>query len=317
MVETAQQRDARLAAEAEALRIANEQAVAAAEQQRIAAAAAANQNEGQNQNDNAFAQQFQQFLQNMNVVPQPNREVSRIGIKPPVFCQDQPDLYFIQMDSQFAVAGITVDQTKYHHVISSLDAKYLLHISDIIRNPPANGKYEAVKKALVDEFADSGQKKVRKLIKEIELGDLKPSQLLKRMKDLANGKIDDEVLKSLWIERLPESIRSVITIVDGDSAQMALQADKMMEVQQFSGVSAVQSKNPLQAEIEALRKEVAALKANKHSSSKENQHDRGRSRSKSKVRFPFCRYHYRFGDKAKKCVEPCQYKKLTPVEKEN
>lgn len=299
-------------------------AAAALQRERNAAAAAAaaqnqneNQNENQNQGNDVFAQQWQQFFQNINAQPQANREVSRIGIKPPTFCQDQPDLYFIQMESQFAVAGITVDQTKYHHVISSLEAKYLLHIGDIIRNPPVNGKYEAVKKALIDEFTDSDQKKVRKLIKEIELGDLKPSQLLKRMKDLANGKIDDDVLKQLWIERLPESIRSVITIVDGDTTKMALQADKMIEVQQFSNVSAVQSSNPLQAEIESLRKEIAALKARNSEPQKEQQHTRNRSRSKSKVRFPFCRYHYRFGDKAKKCVEPCQYKKLTPTEKEN
>lgn len=186
------------------------------------------------------------MLQNLGTRAAGDREVSRIGIKPPVFCKEQPDLYFIQMESQFAVAGITVDQTKYHHVISSLEAKYLLHIGDIIRNPPAESKYAAVKKALIDEFQDSDQKKVRKLIKEIELGDQKPSQLLKRMKELASGKIDDTVLKQLWIERLPESIRVVITIVDGDTAQMALQADKMVEVQQFSGISAVQSTNPLQ-----------------------------------------------------------------------
>lgn len=272
-----------------------------------------------NQNQGSFAQ-FQQFLQNLAGQPAANREVSRIGIKPPTFCKEQPDLYFIQMESQFAVAGITVDQTKYHHVISSLDAKFLLHVSDIIRNPPADGKYAAVKKALIDEFTDSDQKKVRKLIKEIELGDLKPSQLLKRMKDLANGKIDDDVLKQLWIERLPESIRAVITIVDGDTAQMALQADKMLEVQQFSNVSAVHCANPLQAEIEALRKEIATLKAGhsgKSENFKDNRQNRNRSRSKSKVRFPFCRYHYRFGDKAKKCVEPCQFKKLSPNEKEN
>lgn len=275
---------------------------------------------GQNQGGaNPALTQLAQMLQNLQ--PNGNREISRVSVKPPVFCKEQPDLYFIQMESQFAVAGITVDQTKYHHVISSLEAKYLLHIGDVIRNPPAEGKYDAIKKAMIDEFTDSDQKKVRKLIKEIELGDLKPSQLLKRMKELANEKIDDSVLKQLWIERLPESIRAVITIVDGDTAQMALQADKMLEVQKFSGISAVQNSNPLQNEIEALRKEIAALKAgnSRRSDEKPNDNssnDRGRSRSrgKSKVHFPFCRYHYRFGDKAKKCVEPCQYKKLSPAE---
>lgn len=44
---------------------------------------------------------------------------------------------------------------------------------------------------------------------------------------------------------MPDSIRSVITIVDGDTAQMALQADKMLEVKTFSNVSAVQNKYPL------------------------------------------------------------------------
>lgn len=259
-----------------------------------------------------------QILQNLQAQPPQNREISRVSVKPPAFCKEQPDLYFIQMESQFAVAGITVDQTKFHHVVSSLDAKYLQHVGEIIRNPPAANKYEAVKKAIIDEFTDSDQKKVRTLIKEIELGDLKPSQLLKRMKELARDKINDDVMKTLWMERLPESIRAVISIVDGDAAQMALQADKMLEIHRFSGtgVSAVQSTNPLQLEIEALRQEIAVLKAGRpgRMEEKSQNNGHGRSRSKSKVRFPFCRYHYRFGDKAKKCVEPCQYKKLSPSE---
>lgn len=256
-----------------------------------------------------------QILQRVSQPTTTNHEISRIGIKPPLFCAEQPDLYFIQMESQFAVAGITVDQTKYHHVISSLEAKYLLQIGDIIRNPPATGKYDAVKTALISEFTDSDQKKLRKLIKEIELGDLKPSQLLKRMKELARNQISDDIVKQLWIERLPETIRAVITIIDGDSTQMAKQADKMYEVQQFAGISTVQNGNPMQAEIDALRKEMAELKTNKSNGNKESQHDqRSRSRSKSKVRFPFCRYHYKFGEKAKKCVEPCQFKKLSASE---
>lgn len=168
----------------------------AADANAAAADAAAGGASGGAQEQYPALAQLGQILQNLQAHPPQNREISRVSVKPPAFCKEQPDLYFIQMESQFAVAGITVDQTKFHHVVSSLDAMYLLHVSEVIRNPPANNKYDAVKKAIIDEFTDSDQKKVRTLIKEIELGDLKPSQLLKRMKELARDKIDDEVMST-------------------------------------------------------------------------------------------------------------------------
>lgn len=239
------------------------------------------------------------------------REVFRVGVKPPTFCKEQPDIYFIQMESQFAVAGIKVDETMYHHVISSLEPQYLLQVADIIRNPPSQGKYQAVKKSLIAEYTDSDHRKLRKLIKEIELGDLKPSQLLKRMKDLAGDKISDDALKSLWMERLPETVRSVVTIVDGNSAQMALQADKLMEVQNYPTISSIQEESTLRAEIQELRNEIKGMRINRRNGGQSHERNR-RSKSKSKVRFPFCKYHYRFGDKARKCEEPCQFKNLKP-----
>lgn len=266
----------------------------------------------------------QQSTEKMNDTEQNNssssqqgsREVFRVGVKPPTFCKEQPDIYFIQMESQFAVAGITRDDTMYHHVISSLEPHFLLQVADIIRNPPTDNKYIAVKTALIAEYTDSDHRKLKKLIKEIELGDLKPSQLLKRMKDLAGNKISDDALKSLWMERLPETVRSVITIVDGNSTQMALQADKIMEVQNYPTIASVQQDSTLRAEIDELRSQLQQMRSSNHyergRSNDHNQQQRNRSKSKSKVRFPFCKFHYRFGDKARKCVEPCQYKNLKP-----
>lgn len=136
------------------------------------------------------------------------------------------------------------------------------------------------------------------MIREIELGDLKPSQLLKRIKDLAGDIISDDALKSLWMERLPETIRSIISIVDGNSTKMAEQADKMMEMQSFSNVSAIQSSSPLQIEIDNLRQEVAELRLSRYGNSNQTRsRNRSAQRGKSKVRFPFCKYHYRYGDK--------------------
>lgn len=262
-------------------------------------------------NNEQLVQQIQQLQQQLE--QNQAREISRVAVKPVPFLKDQPDLYFLQLEAQFRNSGIVNDQTKYDHAISQFDPKYLQMVTDLLRNPPPADKYETFKQRILKEFTDSDQRKLRRLIKEIELGDDKPSQLLKRMKDLAGASISDDALKSLWIERLPESVRAVISIVEGDSSLWAKQADKMMEVTKFATISAVNqtnaSQDPLQAQIEALTKEIAELKANRRSRDNKKFNDEKatqRSRSKSKSKSPFCFYHTKFGLKARKCQEPCE-----------
>jgi len=45
-----------------------------------------------------------------------SREIGRVNAKPPAFSKENPDLFFIQSEAQFATAGITQDATKYHYV---------------------------------------------------------------------------------------------------------------------------------------------------------------------------------------------------------
>lgn len=263
----------------------------------------------------------QQLQQQQHAQPQQqNREVSRVSVKPVPFLKDEPDLYFIQLEAQFRNNGITVDQTKYDHAISQFDPKYLQMVTDLLRNPPEAGKYESFKTRILKEFSDSQQSKLNRLIQEIKLGDDKPSQLLKRMKDLAGNALTDDALKSLWLQRLPESIRAVISIADGDSTQWAKQADKMMEVTNLPSISAVS--NPLHDEISALRKEIAEMKTQFRSrspskSTKDKERSRSKSKSKPNQKYPFCYFHLHFGSKARKCTEPCEFGKKPQDESEN
>ena len=71
---------------------------------------------------------------------------------------------------------------KYNYEIQCLDDDSLTEVSDIVLNP-AMGRYAALKDRLVKSFADSVEKKLRRLLNEVDLGD--PSQLLHRMRDLA------------------------------------------------------------------------------------------------------------------------------------
>ncbi|XP_055908317.1 uncharacterized protein LOC129950735 [Eupeodes corollae] len=240
-------------------------------------------------------------------------ELHRVSIKPPPFLQDQPDLFFIQMEAQFNIANIKCDITKYHYVVASLDQNVSSRVSDTLRNPQETNKYEELKKVIIAEFTDSDQKKLRKLINSVELGDLDPSKLLKKMKELAKNQLSDEVLKTLWLERLPDNIRAVICIGSGDLTTLSKQADTMAEMQSISNISAVGSQSEILSRIDALQKQVEELRTSRPGGSRKHdshKRDLSKSRSKSKPRLPLCRYHFRFGKDAKKCVEPCQFKKF-------
>lgn len=244
----------------------------------------------------------------------PRHEIGRVAMKNVPFLVDHPDLYFMQIEAQFRTANISVDQTKFDHAIALFDPKHLSKISDFLRDPPRTGKYDAFKARILTEFTDSDQKKLRKLIEGIELGDDKPSQLLKKMKDLAGTAITDDAIKTLFVSRLPETVRGIIAIAEGNSAVWAKQADKMMETAQFTSVSAVSAKptannsGDLHNEIAALRKEIAELKTSRgRSFSRSKQRDRSNSNARPKSTNKVCYYHTKFGEEARKCAEPCYF----------
>lgn len=257
--------------------------------------------------------------QNTDQTATPSGEIHRVSIKPVQFIKTAPELYFLQMEAQFSLANITRDHTKYNHVLGTLDPTYLTSVMDIIRDPPANNKYLAIKNRIIAEFQQSDQHKLRILLREIELGDLKPSQLLRKMRELSKNALSDDALKTLWIERLPEQIRPVISISGEDLNKIAVMADKMLEITTYNFVNEVAAPvtlNHTDLQIAALAKQVEELTKTfsqfshnrGRSQSRGSSNNRRRSSSKPKNDSPYCYYHYRFGAMAQKCTDPCQFK---------
>ena len=73
-------------------------------------------------------------------------------------------------------------------------------------------KIDALKTRLLRIYEDSKNKQLQKLISEMELGDQKPSQRLRRMRELAKYKIPDDTLRILWQGHLPDAIRVVLAV---------------------------------------------------------------------------------------------------------
>ncbi|CAB0020920.1 unnamed protein product [Nesidiocoris tenuis] len=240
--------------------------------------------------------------------------VSAVTIKLPPFWRRRPDLWFLQAESQFELRRITRERTKYNYVIGALDVDSMEQVSDIVSQPPGENCYEQMKAKLISIFSDSEEAKIRQLLQELELGDQKPSQLWRKMKDLAQNRLTDEILKTLWLQRLPTSVQQVLTGNKEAMTSLIITADRIVEITDSRPQvnAAVSGSNPeiarLVQAIENLVSRMNQLEAQPRRSRSRSRPDRSqhrRHRSSTPAQEGLCFYHSTYGDKARKCESPC------------
>lgn len=276
-------------------------------------------------------------------VSDPSLTAMSLANRLPEFFKQEPRLYFAQFEAVIAPQKAS-DEAKYQLVIAKLQLDELRQVSDIITNPPQEDKYETIKARLISVYVDSEFRSFQKLLSEMELGDQKPSQLLRRMRDLAGAKMQDEALHFMWVGHLPKHVRSILAVSDQKNlTELATLADTIIEntrgMDEIAQVDAQQSQRrnspprernmetiiaELTRKIDDLTTTVNGINTYQHQSRNQQRQSHGgyRSRSRSgnrnnqqekreKSRPPNwkCYYHHRFGADAKKCTEPCAWKK--------
>lgn len=268
----------------------------------------ANQQNDQNQNDPPTANQ-----QNDR-----NHSISRIQVRVPPFWKQNPQLWFRQLEAQFANSNINQDLTKFNTIVGTVESDILSSVSDIVLNPPAIDMYETIKARLIKEFANSDNKKIRSLLNDLPLGDMKPSSLLRKMKELACGKVGDDLLKTLWMQRLPTTIHTVLATSTEPLDQLALHADEMFDISDHSAVQAISSPadiqfNDLVNVVHSLDGKIESLKTYfREPRNRNGRSSRSRSltpvkKTASDSKSGLCYYHKQFGKKANKCKKPCDF----------
>lgn len=247
-------------------------------------------------------------------------QLARVAVKPPPFWRADPALWFLQLDAQFRLGNITADETRFYTAISALDTEVLRSVRDIVLNPPAENKYAAVKAKLISVYAESENVKLKQLLQDLQLGDMRPTQLLSKMSDLSAGNLSDNVLKSLWLSRLPHNTQAILAASSEPLTKLAEMADKIQELATPQQIHAVQTPVPsiasLQQQIEVLSQQVANLVTTRRpperdrESSRDRRNHRHRSSSRGRYKDPprgICFYHHNFGEKARKCSPPCSF----------
>lgn len=260
----------------------------------------------------------------------------------PEFWTDQPRLWFVQCEAILTPQKLS-DEAKFNLLVTKLGKEVIQQVSDILLQPPQSRRFEALKARLLTVYEESENRQLQKLLSEIELGDQKPSQLLRRMRDLARGKIPDDTLSIMWQGHLPASVRGVLAVTDvKDLENLAIIADKILETMRPVHVSEVANHTSilsqpstsndmsvLQAQIAQLILQVMELQNSRRpiskyrynnsyhrryrSGSRQRNTTRGRSNSAERL----CFYHRKFRHRANKCTEPCAWRNMTSDNQEN
>ncbi|CAH2107883.1 unnamed protein product [Euphydryas editha] len=247
----------------------------------------------------------------------------------PPFSPEDPELWFALIEGQFNTHDVTDDLIKFTQVINNLDLQYAKAVKDIIVNPPANNKYDKIKFELIKRFSASREKKMKQLLNHEELGDRKPSQFLRHLQDLAGPSVPEDFIRTIWSNRLPHNIQTVLVSQPTHSLeQLADIADRIQELTSPYNAAAASSRSVHDShasdEIAELKKMVEHLtiKLEEHtrasccSTSRSRPREQRRSTSRQRSRsqssykkYPVCRYHAKFGERARYCIKPCDFTK--------
>ena len=131
--------------------------------------------------------------------------VGRVSVKPPVFYRSNPGVWFRQMESQFVLAGITNDETKFHHILAAIPEDVAINL------PMGTDNYRDIKEHICGIFQKSKQEMIEEALGMISLDGQKPSLCLMRIqRKLAecNLTLDDDVIKNRLMQALPNGTLS-------------------------------------------------------------------------------------------------------------
>ena len=215
--------------------------------------------------------------------------VQAVSLKLPEFWTDKPEVWFARVEAQFGTKNITVDQTKFDYVVSSLDNATAGEVEPILKTPPAADKYDALKAALLAAFGKTQAQKDSELLAIMGLGDMKPTALLRRLQSLNSDPAT--LFRAHFLALLPSEVRSILAGREiTELADLAKAADRVMEARGLDSHVA-----PVTAQA------AHAISNARRPRNRQGGGDIEENREGNHV----CFYHVRYGKEARRCQPWC------------
>ena len=225
---------------------------------------------------------------------QPN--INAVSLKLPEFWESAATVWFAQAEAQFTIRQISADDTKYCYVVAALGSSTASRLVSFLVNPPAHGKYEAIKAQLLNTFELSDAERANRLFSLNGLGDGKPSELMDKMLSLLGAHKSDFMFVQLFLRQLPSQVRAALANTDTtDCRALAAEADKFfLAGQQHCAAALIPVQPSLPPTPEATLAAAIPPPARRLDTTRRENSD-------------LCWYHTKFGAKAKKCIPPCNF----------
>ncbi|KAF0306047.1 hypothetical protein FJT64_022428 [Amphibalanus amphitrite] len=158
----------------------------------------------------------------------------------PAYAPEEAELWLVQVECAFAVAGITDDHDKFRLLVANLPVHVASQVRDVIT--AETGSFSELKGALSTRLAQSRASRLEALLRDHQLGDRKPTQLLRSMQHmLGSAGHDLGLLRTLFLQRLPPTTRAALALLPEDTGidDLASAADRFQEASGGAAVTAV------------------------------------------------------------------------------
>ena len=213
-------------------------------------------------------------------------KIQAVAVKLPEFWTDDPEIWFLRAEAQFRSKSIIIDQTKFDYIITVLDNRAAAEVKAVLLN---QGKYNALKTALLNAFGKSQLQKDAELINISGLGDKKPSAFLRYLESLNNDA--DTLRRAFFLAQLPSQVRAILAAQEFSNLQeLALAADRIIEANKLFLINSVSALSP------------------RHLKNLQPKH-----KPKPNPHHIIYYYHKKFDPNARTCRPGCPFASLLPV----
>jgi len=235
-------------------------------------------------------------------------ENSYIHVRHPTFFKN-PTNWITQVEAAFELANVSNQCTQYFHVLTSLPPDVLESISTSL-DPHSPKPYDKLKQAIIKEYSMSTKQAFKRITQLKSERHLRLSRLLDELRRChriirPSASLENcGMLKQQFLDLLPTVIRR--HLIDHDQCSLEVlssKADQQFLLEEESVISIEPDPQQLVKEIKELRDELNRIRFN--------------PTTNSTNRRKICFYHEKFGNQARKCQQPCEWKNEKPTGNES